>query len=176
MAALVVSTSGEPLVYLGIESRWNPASGMDWRTSPGGSRDRRIERRGADLLRPFIVSGTGHRARTASTAAAAGTTMLATAVPPTATGTTRATAGTTWASASPSAHASRSGGTAGLNRPASGSRGTGYHGTNPTVAPPGAVALSSRRGGQGGRGAAIIFLILRDLDHPGDGEQLVAFV
>jgi len=47
----------------------------------------------------------GHRAPTASTAAAVGTIPLTTAVPPTATGMSRVTAITTSASASPSAHA-----------------------------------------------------------------------
>ncbi|MBM3855258.1 MAG: RNA-directed DNA polymerase [Verrucomicrobia bacterium] len=72
---------------------------------------------------PRLFSGTGHRAPTASTAAAVGTTRLTTAAPPTATGTSRATATGTSASASPSAHGCRSGwiGEA-LNRPVSSSR------------------------------------------------------
>ena len=66
--------------------------------------------------------GTGHRAPTESTAAAAGTTTPATAALPTATGTTRATATTTSASASPSAHATAAQTGRGLNRPVSSSR------------------------------------------------------
>jgi hypothetical protein len=60
--------------------------------------------RNETLLRR-LFSGTGHRAPTASTAAAVGTTPRRTAAPPTATGTNLATATTTSASASPSAHA-----------------------------------------------------------------------
>lgn len=56
-------------------------------------------------LLQILFSGTGHRAPTASTAAAVGGTPPTTAAPPTATGMSRATATTTSASASPSAHA-----------------------------------------------------------------------
>jgi len=59
----------------------------------------------SDGLLHNLFSGTGHRARTASTAAAVGTTPRPIVAPPTATGTRRATATTTSASASPSAHA-----------------------------------------------------------------------
>ncbi|MFM8618648.1 MAG: RNA-directed DNA polymerase [Opitutaceae bacterium] len=69
----------------------------------------RVARREGILRRlfgpPSNDLGIGHRAPTASTAAAAGTTPLTTAAPATATGTSRATATTTSASASPSAHA-----------------------------------------------------------------------
>lgn len=58
-----------------------------------------------ERVRSLLFSGHGHRAPTASTAAAAGGTPPTTAAPPTATGTPRTTAGTTSASASPSAHA-----------------------------------------------------------------------
>lgn len=67
--------------------------------------------------RVFANLETGHRARTASTVAAAGTTTPPTAVRRTATGTTRATATTTWASAllsrPSSAWPARSGGLSG---------------------------------------------------------------
>lgn len=65
----------------------------------------RAARRETLLARLF--SGIGHRAPTASIAAAVGTMTLRIVAPPTATGTSLATATTTSASASPSAHASQ---------------------------------------------------------------------
>lgn len=68
----------------------------------------RVARRETLLARLFgNISGIGHRAPTASTAAAVGTTRLTTAAPPTATTTRRTTATITSASASPSAHATQ---------------------------------------------------------------------
>jgi len=65
--------------------------------------------RGETLLARLFGSnlGTGHRAPTASTAGAVSTTPLTTAARRIATGTSPASATTTWASASPSAHATR---------------------------------------------------------------------
>ena len=62
--------------------------------------------RGETILQRVFgdTSGAGHRARTASTAAAVGPTPPRTAAPPTATTMSRATATTTSVSASPSAH------------------------------------------------------------------------